>query len=530
MRLSLSSYLTVVSTILILSAAVPALAEHPDIPDVPGPGGSGPRGIYETLRAGESGQIRDDLPVRFDSPEMIQQRASEYDAPRKSNKPAKKTDRTLDMVEETHIRQEPKTPIFEETVKPGRTETSEKKPGADRKETIQETAHQKRQEQLKKTAAERAARAQKEKEREVERASARKNTRPSLTSGEDQAAWDKKTQLEKKSPIPEKKTLVTEKQNPIAANSAGTNNFPSTRSSPGLPSRLEPTPKGRYKYRTPDFYRGIYLNNAVPRRPDIYKNLLERARAHGINTLVVDVQPSMPPIEFVKLARESGFYMVARVVVFEGGLKTFPPPMNHIAAVLDSAEGAAKTGFMEVQLDYIRFADRLQGVGLTLDKRYMVIAGILKMATDRIRPHGVRIGADIFGRIAFNRDDEIGQKLELFAAHLDTIYPMLYPSHFYGEPARINDPYTTILLGTRNSVERVGKESKIIAYIQGFPMSVQGTGLSYVEYIRRQIQGSEESGGSGYVVWNALNDYTALFQAIAAHEKTRRGSGLVSNP
>lgn len=530
MRPSVFISSTVISS-LMFSGIFPVVAEHPDIPDVPGPGGSGPRGIYETLRASESGQIRDDLPVRFDTPEMIQERATGNDAPgrqQKSTKPSKKKTPITDERDEIETRPETKTPIFEETVKPARNEMPEKKAGPDRKEAVNpQSSHQKRQEMLKKAQTDRT-RPQKEKEKEIDRSVSKKNPRPQQ-SEETQLPEKKTAAVDKQNSILEKKSPAVEK-NSVAANSSGTNNIPRTSSATGLPSRLEPTPKGRYKYRTPDFYRGIYLNNAVPRRPDIYKKLLERAHAHGINTLVVDVQPSMPPIEFVKLARESGFYLVARVVVFEGGLKVFPPPMNHIAGVLDSAEGAAKNGFMEVQLDYIRFADYSQSIGLSLEKRYNVIAGILKMATDRIRPHGVRIGADIFGRIAFNRDDIIGQKLELFAAHLDTIYPMLYPSHFYGEPSRINDPYTTILMGTKNSVERIGKESKVVAYIQGFPMSVQGTGLTYVEYIRRQIQASEEAGGSGYVVWNALNDYTALFQAISAHEKTRRGSGLVSNP
>ena len=297
----------------------------------------------------------------------------------------------------------------------------------------------------------------------------------------------------------------------------------------GFPTTLEPTTKGGYRYRPPQFYQGIYITSSVARTPRLYRRLLKQAASNRVNTLVVDVQPKLPPIEFIRLAREAGFYLVARVVVFPGGLKEYPPRADRIHRTFGIAEQAARTGFMEVQLDYIRFADRIRGqrsLALSLRKRYRLIEGILKMATDRLRPHGVRVGADVFGRIAFNNDDIIGQKVELFAAHLDTIYPMLYPSHFYGEPHRIRNPYRTVLLGNRNTVERTQGHSRIIAYIQGFKMSVGPSGLSYEDYIRKQIAAAEDSGGAGYIVWNARNRYGPFFRALAKHRRLREKAGL----
>lgn len=320
----------------------------------------------------------------------------------------------------------------------------------------------------------------------------------------------------------------TEQRNSTAtnANSGTHNTAPPQRTAAvtdnaanSLPSRLEPTRRGPYRYYAPDFYRGIYLTSYTARTPSRYKPLLDQAKAHGINVLVVDAQPYMPDAEFVRLAREKGFYLVSRVVVFEGGLKVFPPDMKHINNVIDVAENSVKAGFMEVQLDYIRFTDYWRGQTLSLEQRYRVITGVLKMATDRLRPHGVRIGADIFGRIAFNRNDRIGQQLELFSEHLDTIYPMLYPSHFYGEPNRIRDPYSTILLGVKNSVERVNQRSRVIAYIQGFQMKISESGLSFTNYMRKQIEASEDSGGAGFICWNARNAYGPFFQALALHDR-----------
>ena len=301
------------------------------------------------------------------------------------------------------------------------------------------------------------------------------------------------------------------------------------RSVSGFPVLLEPTPKKGYRYRAPRFYRGIYLTSATARLPRRYRRILRKAKSLGVNTLVVDVQPRMPRDEFIRFAREEmNMYLVARVVVFQGGLKRYPPPLRHIQRVLTVSEKAARGGFMEIQLDYIRFADpwrrnrKHPRLRLSLKKRYRLIEGILKMSTDRLRPMGVRVGGDIFGRIAFNYNDAIGQRVELFAAHLDTIYPMLYPSHFYGDPHRIRDPYGTILDGSKNCIRRSKGQSRIITYIQGFRMNVRSSGLSYTRYIQKQIQATEDARGAGYVVWNARNNYRAFFRAIQLNERIKK--------
>lgn len=248
--------------------------------------------------------------------------------------------------------------------------------------------------------------------------------------------------------------------------------------------------------------------------PTRYTELLRKAKEHGFNALVVDVQGVFPSDEFIRHARESGFYLIARVVVFEGGLKTLPIPARHIEGVINEAERSARSGFMEVQLDYIRFADNLGTPRATLAERYRTIEGILKSAAEKIHPLGVRLGADIFGRIAFNHDDRIGQNVELFSKHIDTIYPMLYPSHFYGESNRQRDPYGTVLEGTRNCVNRTAGRSKIVSYIQGFRYGAGVSGLPITDYIRHQLRAAVDSGGGGFVVWEANNDYSDLFRAM----------------
>lgn len=283
----------------------------------------------------------------------------------------------------------------------------------------------------------------------------------------------------------------------------------------GFPADLEPTPKQAFRTNAPDIYRGIYINNYTVFTPDRLNSLIKKSQKYKINSLVIDVQPKLPDSKMIKEISSKGFYPIARIVVFDGGLKEYPPDPEHIGRILDLAGRCAEIGFEEIQLDYIRFSDNLNGVKLSLKQRYRLISGILKMATDRVRPHKVRVGADIFGRVAFNQNDMIGQNLELFATHLDTIYPMLYPSHFYGQSHRIRDPYGTIFEGIKNSMKRVNGRSRIIAYIQGFNMKVSPSGLSLVGYIQKQIEAVEKAGGGGYIVWNSSNDYDAFFEAQA---------------
>ena len=278
----------------------------------------------------------------------------------------------------------------------------------------------------------------------------------------------------------------------------------------------------------PSYYQGLYFTARTANRSARYERLMKEGRQRGMNVLVVDVQPNFPKERFFQRARADQFYLVSRIVVFEGGLKRYPPSRRHLEKIYALVEKSAKGGFDEVQLDYIRFADKRRFRGLSLQKRYACIEAILKEVKHRLRPHGIPYGADLFGRISFNRNDQIGQKLELFAAHADTIYPMLYPSHFYGMPNRIKNPYRTVKEGIQNSMRRVRKvkeNTRVIAYIQAFRMKIAPTGLSFVNYIYKQLQATAEAGASGYIAWNARNQYGHFFKAL---DKMNRSPSLYS--
>ena len=283
---------------------------------------------------------------------------------------------------------------------------------------------------------------------------------------------------------------------------------------PGFDHSIEPVSKGPYRYSAPDYYRGIYLNNATAHSTKKFAEVLKHCKKYDINVLVIDVQPRIPSMQHIKLARETGIYLVARIVVFPGGLSSYPPTRKHIDYIANRSIDSAKSGFMEIQLDYIRFTDYWKGPPLSKSQRYRTVATILKHVTSQVQPYGLRVGADIFGRIPFNVHDRIGQNMEIFANYLDTIYPMLYPSHFYGDKKMQNNPYLPVYQGTLKSVQRVGHKSKIIPYIQAFNIHVKPTKLTYVEYIYKQLQAAQDSGGSGFIAWNAGNHYSNFYKAL----------------
>ena len=292
-------------------------------------------------------------------------------------------------------------------------------------------------------------------------------------------------------------------------------------SAPEIPSRLT----GRFHPNMPQYYQGLYLTARTANTPARYEALLRQAHSKKMNVLVVDVQPRFPNRRFFQSAKARNFYLVSRIVVFEGGLKRYPPSSAHLKKIYSLVQKSAEEGFDEIQLDYIRFSDTRRFKGLSLQKRYQCIENILKEVEQRLEPYGLPWGVDLFGRVAFNQNDRIGQKMELFAVYVDTIYPMLYPSHFYGMPRRIRSPYSTVKDGIQNSIKKVRKVKKntrIIAYIQAFKMSIAPSGLSFVDYMYKQLRASAQAGGSGYIAWNARNRYASFFKALDKFDKLHR--------
>src|SRR5690606_25757864 len=102
------------------------------------------------------------------------------------------------------------------------------------------------------------------------------------------------------------------------------------------------------------------------------------------------------------------------------------------------AEEAIAAGFDEVQFDYVRFPDQAKLLSKEVhfnnpanETKDQIIQRFLLTASERIHHAGGLTSADVFGLTTTTKDGMgIGQKWELIAQAVDTISPMIYPSHY----------------------------------------------------------------------------------------------------
>ena len=273
--------------------------------------------------------------------------------------------------------------------------------------------------------------------------------------------------------------------------------------------------------------RGIYLDVNRGRNLDLVRKLVERGKPLGINYIVIDVQPfgsyrflSNP--EVIAYLKSQDIYVTGRVVCFQDGMSRKPSEerLNQLYALM---EKTGEAGFNELQLDYIRFVDDWSPY--SLQQKYDFIDSILQRAEAVTDAHNMNLGADLFGRVVYNHDDIIGQKIENFAKRVDVIYPMLYPSHFIGDTKRLSNPGFTIEEGTTKGLNRPkGTKTRLQPFIQAFGYNVGYARMSYKDYIIAQIKAAEKTEARGWVAWNARAEYETLFQALEELAKEETAS------
>jgi hypothetical protein len=194
------------------------------------------------------------------------------------------------------------------------------------------------------------------------------------------------------------------------------------------------------------------------------------------------------------------------------------------------AQEAIRKGFDEVQFDYVRFptdgklAAAKYSRDVNKETRLPAIAAFLERARAKIGPLGGFLSADIFGYTAFNENDtDIGQRVEELAPHVDYLSPMVYPSGYHlGIPGYRNpmqNPYQVVYESVRLIRKRsTGNHVQIRPWLQDFRDYAFDRRIFGVAEIRAQIKGTDEAGGSGWLLWNPRNDYTgaALKDKVAA--------------
>jgi hypothetical protein len=284
-------------------------------------------------------------------------------------------------------------------------------------------------------------------------------------------------------------------------------------------------------------------------------------KAYGLNTLEVDVKDENGKIGFVspnmpKLAHEigseqpyydvahvvqtvhaAGMYLIGRVVVMEdptlsaarpdlallrpdgsrwvnaGGLGWMNPYDQRVwQYVVGVGKAAAEAGFDEIQFDYVRFPT--DGDVSQIVYRHKVreakgntIARFLRYAGSQLHPLGVRVSADVFG-LAATHDLGIGQVPKKVAPYVDTLYPMVYPSHFgpgeYGIPDPDAYPGRTVARAVLDFRRQLKGKVTLIPWLQDFSLQHHYTLIEVTD----QIAATRRQHTGGYLLWNPEGVYT----------------------
>jgi hypothetical protein len=302
--------------------------------------------------------------------------------------------------------------------------------------------------------------------------------------------------------------------------------------------------------------RGVHVTGALaslPGKLDTYAALSEA----GLNTIQLDVKDEGGEIGFrptgVPLAVRAGavrsyydpravartlhargIYLIGRVVVFQdpvlararpdlairtsgGGVWTTseglgwlnPYDRRNWEYAVGVAAAAARAGFDEIMLDYVRFpsdGDVAAAVypGRTTVPRGEVIADFVAFAQRRLAPLGVRVSTALFG-LSATRDLRIGQVPAWISQHVDHVNPMAYPALYGGGELGITQPSAEpgetvfrTLVDFRGQLK--GSRAQLIPWIQDWNYNPQ--------QVRQQIEATRLQGAKGYLLWNARGVYT----------------------
>jgi hypothetical protein len=239
---------------------------------------------------------------------------------------------------------------------------------------------------------------------------------------------------------------------------------------------------------------------------------------------------------------QRGIYAIARIVTFKDNVLAVADPALQVRMNgklwrdreglawcdpfqkkvwdynISLAVDAAKSGFDEIEFDYVRFPDA-KGIQFsqesTEESRSNTITAFLTEARKQLTPYNVFLSADVFGYICWNTSDTgIGQKIERVGKVLDYISPMLYPSGFsFGIPNYRNPvahSYEIVRLSLDKARERTGLDPiRFRPWLQSFADYAFDKRQFGAAEIQAQIHAAQSFGSDGWLLWNPRNSYSA---------------------
>ncbi len=326
---------------------------------------------------------------------------------------------------------------------------------------------------------------------------------------------------------------------------------------------------------TPEPLKAIYMTSWVAGTPNWRSELVNFITKTEINSIVIDIKDYSGKVafdtkswlvdkvgseeirikdlkEFIKELHNNNIYAIARITVFQDpyyakynpaiavktssgenwkdrkGLMYIDPSseefLNYIVEISKEAE---KTGFDELNFDYIRFPSdgNMKDIIFPISQKStstpvsnssvkeVLLERFFKSLREKLIDIGIPMSADIFGMTMTNYDGlNIGQILERIEPYFDYVSPMVYPSHypatFQGFQNPAEHPYEIVKYSMSKGAKRMIMASssplKLRPWLQDFDL-----GAVYdATKVRAQIQATYDSELTSWMIWDPSNKYT----------------------
>jgi hypothetical protein len=308
--------------------------------------------------------------------------------------------------------------------------------------------------------------------------------------------------------------------------------------------------------------RAVHLSMSALRDPMLREAVVGLASTTQVNALVIDVKDEQGALALrqpeelgspegqgetadlralIDRLHRDRIYAIARIVVFkDGALAQAHPELALTAAdgsAVREADGipwvdprnravwtynlaiateAARLGFDEIQLDYVRFPTVAFAMQVAIDPsqdRRETIRGFLREARAALSPYNVFLAADVFGYASWDPSDtNIGQNLEDIAGEVDYICLMLYPSAFKtglpGSRMPLDHLGEIVEQSLRHAQQRTGLAAiRFRPWLQAFPdFNFDRRPFKRAE-ITAQTRAADGFGADGWMLWHTHSIY-----------------------
>jgi hypothetical protein len=267
--------------------------------------------------------------------------------------------------------------------------------------------------------------------------------------------------------------------------------------------------------------KGIYLTQSTLENSGKLQYLIDESKSLGINTFVIDVGRESRAFEKnIKRVTDSGLTFVARVVVFPDGGTYEQVENDHFwQKRLGVVNYALDHGAKVIQLDYIRYNTKVSAS----ENNAKEISEIIGWFKERVNKRGAKLQVDVFGETSYKPSVRIGQNVKKFAQHIDSLAPMLYPSHWEPHAYHSKKPYETVYKSLRALDKQFGVDTPfpVIAYIETSNYRYRIEGQERLDYIYAQLKAVDDGGAQGWYAWSANNYYQSLFRVLRYYKDLR---------